>query len=158
MPLYPNAKELIRQNLEALKAGERVPRVAVGRLTKVQIEAVNAQQAAEDLPLSVEEVVFVGRHIHKRRILEDGYLIDDVIDQIESAMSEGSVVIANEYMTAIKNPVARADRLGNLVYDEAILECSRYRPYPDIFSVMPKGDRIKPKKQKTAESGLLPDK
>jgi hypothetical protein len=158
MPLYPNAKDLIRKNLEALQAGQRVPRVAVGRLTKVQIEAVNAQQAAEDLPLSIDEVVFVGRHIYKRRILEDGYLISDVIDQLESAMSERSEVIANEYMTAIKNPTARADRLGNLVHDEAILECSKYRPNPDIFSVMPKGDKIKPKKQKTAGSGLLPNK
>jgi hypothetical protein len=52
--------------------------------------------------------------------------------------------------TALQNPVARADRLGNLVHDEAILECSKYRPNPDIFSVMPKGDKIKPKRQKTA--------
>jgi hypothetical protein len=158
MPLYPNAKYLIRKNLEALQAGQRVPRVTVGKLTKTQIEAVNAQQAAEELPLSIDEVVFVGRHIYKRRILEEEYRIDDVIDQIESAMSERSEVIANEYMTAIKNPVARADRLGNLVHDEAILECSKYRPNPDIFSVMPKGDKIKPKKQKAAESGLLPNK
>jgi hypothetical protein len=158
MPLYPNAKDLIRRNLEALQAGQRVPRVTVARLTKVQIGAVNAQQTAEDLPLSIDEVVFVGRHIHNRRILGDGYLIDDVIDQIASAMSEGAVVIANEYMTAIRNPVARMDRLGNLVHDEAILECSKYRPNPDIFSVMPKGDKIKPRKQKAAESGLLPNK
>ena len=144
MPLYPNATELIRKNLEALQSGQRVPRVAVGRLTTTQIEAVNAQQTARGLALSIDEVVFVGRHIHKRRILEEGYLIDDVIEQIESAMSEGSEIIANNYMTAIKNPVARTDRLGNLVHDEAILECSKYRPNPDIFSVIPKGDKIKP--------------
>jgi hypothetical protein len=146
LPLYPNAKEMIRRNLEALQTGERVPRVAVGRLTKAQIEAVNAQQAAAELPLSIDEVVFVGRHIHKRRILEDGYTIEDVLDQIESAMNEGSEVIATQYMTAIRNPVARADRFGNFVHDEAILECTRYRPNPDIFSVMPKGDKIKPQK------------
>jgi hypothetical protein len=144
MPLYPNAKELIRKNLEALQVGERVPRVAIGRLTKAQIEAVNAQQAAQELPLSIDEVVFVGRHIHKRRILEECYTIEDVIDQTESALDEGSEVIATRYMTAIRNPAARADRLGNLVHDEAILECSRYRPNPEIFSVMPKGDKIKP--------------
>jgi hypothetical protein len=148
MPLYPNSKDLIRKNLEALQAGQRVPHIAVGRLTREQIEAVNAQQAAAGLPLSIDEVVFVGRHIHKRRIVEDGYTIEDVIDQIESAMEAGSKVIASNYMTAIRNPVARVDRLGNLVHDEAILECSRYRPNPDIFSVVPKGDRIKPQKQK----------
>ena len=155
MPLYADARELIRKNLQALQAGQRVPRVVVGRLTKAQIEAVNAQQAAEDLPLSIDELVFVGRHIHKSRILSDGYTIDDVLDQIESALSGESMVIVNEYMTAIKNPVARRDRLGNLVHDEAFLECSRYRPNPDVFSVMPKGDRIKPKKEKAAESGLF---
>jgi hypothetical protein len=148
MPLYPDAKDLIRKNLELLQAGQRVPRITVGKLTRLQIEAVNAQQAAEGLPLSIDELVFVGRHIHKRRILEDGYEIDDVIDQIESALDEGSEVVANEYMTAIKNPVARKDRFGNLVHDEAILECSRYRPNPDVFSVMPKGDKIRPQKQK----------
>lgn len=156
MPLNSNGKDLIRKNLETLQAGERVPRVVVGRLTRVQIEAINAQQAAEELPLSIDELVFVGRHIHKRRILEEGYTIEDVIDQIESATGEGSKVIATQYMTATRNPVARADRLGNLVHDEAILECSRYRPNPDIFSVMPKGDKIKPQKQKAAGSGPLP--
>jgi hypothetical protein len=148
MPLYPNAKGLIRNNFLTLQAGQRVPRLVVGKLTKAQIEAVNAQQAAEGLPQSIDEVVFVGRHIYKRRILEDGYTIEDVIEQIESAMDEGSEVIANEYMTAIRNPVAREDRLGNLVHDEAILECSKYRPNPDIFSVIPKGDRTKPQNQK----------
>ena len=117
MPLYVNGKDLIRKNLEAIHAGQRVPRIKVGRLTKTQIEAVNAQQAAKALPFSIDEVVFVGRHIHKRRILGDGYTIDDVIDQVESAMSQGSEVIANEYMTAMRNPIARADRLGNLVHD-----------------------------------------
>ena len=148
MPLYEHARELIRRNLEVLSSGQRVPRVIVGRLTTAQIEAINAQQAAEQLPLSIDEVVFVGRHIHKRRIESDGYLIDDVLDQIESALSEGSEVIANEFMTAIRNPVGRKDRFGNQIFDEAILECSRYRPNPDIFSVIPKGDKIKPQKGK----------
>jgi len=147
MPLYVYGIDLIRKNLEAMHAGQRVPRIKVGRLTKTQIEAVNAQQDARALPFSIDEVVFVGRHIHKRRILGDGYTIDDVIDQVESAMSEGSEVIANDYMTAMRNPIARADRFGNLVHDEVILECSRYRPNPDIFSVVPKGDKIKPKKE-----------
>lgn len=146
MPLYPNGKELIRRNLEALESGERVPRVTIGRLTKTQIDAINAMQALEELPLSIDEVVFVGRHIYQSRILKDGYMIDDVIDQIENALSEISEVIANEYMTAIKNPVARLDRLGSFVHDEAILECTRYRPTPELFSVMPKGDKIKPQK------------
>jgi len=151
MPLYPDAKGLIRNNLLMLQAGQRAPRIAVGKLTKTQIEAVNAQQAAEGLPLSIDEVVFVGRHIYTRRILADGYTIEDVIEQIESALVKEAEVIANEYMTAIRNPTERLDRLGNLVHDEAVLECSRYRPNPDLYSVIPKGDKIKPQKQRAAE-------
>ncbi|MGA2207212.1 MAG: hypothetical protein ABSG10_10845 [Terracidiphilus sp.] len=148
MPLNPNAKDLIRRNLEAIQAGQRVPRVVIGRLTTVQIEAINAQQMAENLPLSIDEVVFVGRHIYKRRIVEDGYVIEDIVDQIESALAGESQVFTNKYMTAIRNPIPRKDRFGNLVNDEAILECTRYRPYPDLFSVMPKGDKIRPEKQR----------
>lgn len=148
MSLNPNAKDLIRRNLEAIQAGQRVPRVVIGRLTTVQIEAINAQQMAENLPLSIDEVVFVGRHIYKRRIVEDGYVIEDIVDQIESALAGESQVLTNKYMTAIRNPIPRKDRFGNLVNDEAILECTRYRPYPDLFSVMPKGDKIRPVKQK----------
>ena len=148
MPLYPHAKDLIRKNLESIQTGLRVPRVTIGRLTRAQIDAINAQQSSQGLPLSIDEVVFVARHIHKRRILGDGYAIDDVIAQIESALDEASEVIANSYMTAIRNPIAREDRLGNLVHDEAVLECSRYRPNPDVFSVIPKGDKNRPLKAK----------
>ncbi|MGB8260702.1 MAG: hypothetical protein WCE75_10145 [Terracidiphilus sp.] len=158
MPLNPDGKELIRRNLEALQAGGRVPRVVVGRLTAAQIQAINRQQLAEDLPLSIDQVVFVGRHVFKSRIAGDGYSIDHVLCQIESALDETSEVIANRYMTAIRNPMARVDGLGNLVHDEAILECSKYRPNPEVFSVVPKGDRIKPTKQKAAQGGLLPNK
>jgi hypothetical protein len=148
MPLYENALSLIRRNLEALQLGQRVPRIAIGVLTNEQIAAVNARQAEDGLPLSIAEVVFVGRHIHQRRVVADGYEIDDVLIQIQSAFCETAEIIATEYMTAIRNPVARKDRLGNQVHDEAILECTKYRPNPDLFSVIPKGDKVKPDKRK----------
>jgi hypothetical protein len=146
MPLYPNAHNLIRANLEALQRGEKVPRIAIGTLTQAQLDAINAQRTEDDLPLIIAEVFFVGRHSYKSRILKDGYTVQDVIDQVEGAMSVTSAAIATAYMTAIKNTVPRLDRLGNSVYDEAILECTRYRPNPELFSVMPKGDKIKPRK------------
>jgi hypothetical protein len=146
MPLYENARELMRANLEALARGEKVPRVAIGTLTDVQLAAVNAERAAEDLPLVVAEIVFVGRHVRKGRILKDGYTIDDALDQIESALSPTAVVIATEYMTGIQSTVLRTDRLGNQVRDLAMLECTTHRPYPELLSAMPKGDRIKPQK------------
>jgi hypothetical protein len=57
-------------------------------------------------------------------------------------------VAAVEYQTILENPYPRADRYGNTVKDRAILECSARHPKPELFSVIPKGDRIKPQKQK----------
>jgi len=81
--------------------------------------------------------------------------VEDVLNQIESAMDEKPEIIANSYMTALRNPEARLDRFGNCVQDEIIFECTRYRPTPELFSVIPKGDKIKPKMQKAAGSGPL---
>lgn len=94
----------------------------------------------------VGEVLFVGGHIHKRRIVDDGYSIEDVLDQISSAMESSSIVISSEYMTAMENPNPRADRYGNVVRDRAIFECSTRYPRPELFSITPKGDRNKPVK------------
>lgn len=146
MPLYANAPNLIRLNLQGIQRGDKVARITVGILTQSQLQQINTQRILEDLPLIVEEIYFVGRHIYKSRILRDGYGIEDVIDQIEGALAQTSEAIATEYMTAIKNKIPRIDRLGNKVFDEAILECTRYRPNPELYSVMPKGDRNKPAK------------
>jgi len=150
MPLYDEAFALIRANLEELKTGNKVSKfrraVAVGTLTKVQLEALNQQRQLPLYPPMIEEVVFIGSHIYNSRIEEDGYTIDDVLDQIASAMDSISVVHAGPGMTAMQNLSPRADRYGNFVRDKLILECSGRYPRPELFSVMPKGDRIKPKK------------
>jgi hypothetical protein len=96
----------------------------------------------------VAEVVFIGSHIYKRRIVCDNYTIDDVVEQIIGAMSEDSTLVGNQPMQAIENPTARVDRLGNTVHDRAVFECMSRHPRPELFSVMPKGDYIKPEKQK----------
>jgi hypothetical protein len=146
MPLYENAKDLIRANLEQFNPTTkvRVKAVAIGVLTDAQLAAIHAFQDTEGLRRVVAEVVFHGWHAYKSRVLQDGYQIEDVIDQIESAMACDSVVVITEYMTAIENPTPRADRYGNMVNDRVVLECSARYPRPELYSVIPKGDAIKP--------------
>ncbi len=151
MPLYPNAQSLIRANLEALQNGKRVKGVAIGTLTATQLNAINAERAAEGgaLPPILEEVIFFGSHAYQSRVLQDGYTIDDVVDQVMSAMDAQSVVVTSTRMTTIQNPIPRADRYGNQIRDKAVLECTRRHPRAELFTVVPKGDTNKPQKQKS---------
>jgi hypothetical protein len=148
MPLYDNAAELIRANLKQFRPDTKikVKAVVIGVLTDIQLAAIHAEQDAEGLPRSIREVVFHGWHAYKSRVLQDGYDIEDVIDQITSAMGSDSVVEATGYMTAMENPIPRADRYGNSVNDRVVFECSARYPRPELYSVMPKGDLIKPTK------------
>jgi hypothetical protein len=154
MPLFSEALSLIRANLEELKEGNRVRLVAVGTLTDVQLGAINQERAAASArwtseapryPPMVAEVVFIGRHVYESRILRDGYTIDDVVAQITSAMDASAVVLRAPKMTAMENPSARTDRYGNSVRDRIVFECSARHPRAEIYSVIPKGDSIKPK-------------
>src|SRR5258708_1093960 len=147
MPLFQNAAQLIRANLEQFKPHTRVhvKAVAIGTLSDTQLATINPGRDEEGLKPIVSEVLFVGWHVYKSRVLRDGYSIADVVDQIESAMTGEAVV---EYQTFIENPVPREDRYGNRVRDRAILECSVRHPRPELFSVIPKGDNFKPQKQK----------
>ena len=150
MPLYPNATGLIRANLEALQRKERGIRpVVIGTLTDAQLRVINEWRADPEnaLPPITAEVIFVGHHLYKSRRIKDGYTIDDILDQIAWAMDETAIPVATEYMTAIENPTARNDRYGNAVRDQAVFECSTRHPRPELFSVVLKGDRIKPPKK-----------
>jgi L-fucose mutarotase/ribose pyranase (RbsD/FucU family) len=93
-------------------------------------------------------VVFIGKHIYQNRIAKDGYTIEDVIDQITSAMHPDSLVLDTSKMTAMENPDLREDRYGNKVRDRAVFECTVRHPRPELFSVIPRGDLIKPQKRK----------
>jgi hypothetical protein len=145
MPLFENALGAIRANLEALDRKEKVKLVSIGTLTDSQLAAINRYRNNHGLPPISGEIVFIGSHIYKRRILEDGYSIEDVLDQILSAFDPNSTVI-NGKMSAIKNPTERADRYGNQVRDEAVFECSTKHPRAELFSVVARGDKIKPAK------------
>lgn len=91
-------------------------------------------------------MLFIGQHVYNSRIKGDNYTIDDVVQQIASAMSEASAIIGNLPSQALQNPVSRVDRLGNTINDRAVFECMSKHPRPELYSVIPKGDRIKPGK------------
>ncbi|MGA2268447.1 MAG: hypothetical protein ABSH44_08265 [Bryobacteraceae bacterium] len=149
MPLFNEAHALIRANLEELQKGNKVRLVAVGTLTDLQLDAINERRKVSGYPPIVAEVVFLGRHIYESRVVRDGYTSEDVIDQIASGMDAAAMVLKTHVMTAMENPNPRADRYGNSVRDRVIFECSARHPRPELYSVVPKGDFIKPKRPPT---------
>lgn len=151
MPLYPHAIDLIRANLEQISKGYRVKPVEIGALTTEQLNAINQHRHEQNPNLEpvVAEVLFFGSHIYQSRCVRDGYTLDDVIDQIVSALDSAAELVGNLPMQAIENPNQRTDRYGNQVHDRAVFECMSRHPRPELFSVMPKGDLNRPiKKQK----------
>jgi hypothetical protein len=146
MPLSNEARALIRANLEDVQQGKKAGLVVIGSLTMEQLDGINQQRESPNHPPIVAEIVFIGHHVYKSRIVDDGYTIDDVIDQIASGMDSAAVVLRTHKMTAMENPNPRADRYGNSVRDRVVFECSVRHPRPELFSVVPKGDRLKPKK------------
>lgn len=144
MPLYEGAEKLIRENLEACAQGKQPRLVTVGQLSQAQLAAINAEREEEDLPPIDDQVVFRGKHMYKSRCKEQGYTIDDVIQQITSAMHESSVAKVTTKMTTIQRLEPRKDAYGNEVCDQAVFECTTKHPHPELFSVIPRGDTNRP--------------
>jgi hypothetical protein len=142
MPLYVDAVGLISINLERIAAGRKVRPIAIGLLTERQLGAINQsrQARADPLPVVIAEVLFIGQHIYNSRVVRDGYTIDDVLEQIVSAMDAAAVFIPTSRAAAIQNHRKRADGYGKLVQDMAVFECTARHPRPELFSVVPKGD------------------
>lgn len=158
MPLLPDGRDIIRASLEMLDRGERPLVVTIGYLTIEQHLAINAGRQKHGLPcLESREIVMLGRHLHESRILVDGYLIDDVLDQIESGLSVDAKVIITNKMTALKMQTPRPDRYGNCVRDEAVLELTARRPKAELFSVIPKGDTNSPRNQQKPDEPQTPE-
>jgi hypothetical protein len=98
MPLFDSAVALIRLQLEEIQKGNRVKAILIGTLTPTQLGIINAERNRESQPPITEEVIFLGKHLYQSRVAKDGYTIDDVIDQIISAMDQTSVVMASPKM------------------------------------------------------------
>lgn len=146
LPLYDGADSKIRANLERLATGERVSLIAIGFFTDGQFEAVNAGRIALDLPvLEQNEIVFIGRHIFRSRT-NDGYTVEDIIDQISSCLASTSVVNISNHWSRIESSTKRCDKYGNEVIDWGIFEMTARKPRAELFSVIPKGDINKPNK------------
>jgi hypothetical protein len=60
------------------------------------------------------------------------------------AMDEAAVVQVSSKMTLMKNHTAREDGYGNQVVDKAVFECTSRHPRPELFSVIPSGDKTRP--------------
>lgn len=143
MPLYDNALEIIRTNLEQLQNGERPRFVAIGKLTDEQLTTINQKQIEKGLPVvQCNEILYMGRHHYNSRT-KDGYTIDDLIKQIESSLADSSIIENNK---VLKSTVKRDDGYGNMVEDWAVFEMTAKRPKMELFSVIPKGDDNKPPK------------
>jgi hypothetical protein len=150
MPLYDNATYLIRANLEECERGGRVRAVVIGHFTQAQYKTINAYRETVGLPrLESPEIVLIGSHLFRSRVTRDGYTIDDVMLQIEYALADTALVIPTSKMTATRSVTLRADGYGNEVLDEAVYKLTQRKPRAELFSVVPKGDKIKPKKPAT---------
>ena len=148
MPLYPNGVSLIRGNLIEIARGERVRIVAIGYLTQHQYDLLNEAKVASQMPrLGSPEIVFLGKHLYASRVERDGYTIDDLVVQITAALAQSSLPHVSARMTALKSTRPRTDGYGNDILDEAILELTARKPRAELYSVIPKGDRIRPKRQ-----------
>lgn len=154
MPLFDDALLKIRDNLIKLGKGERAPMISIGCFTGQQFIQINIARLDLELhALEVNEIVFIGRHLFESRS-KDGYTIDDIIAQIESGLDENASVIVSPKMSCLRNIAGRDDGYGNKVFDQAVFEMTSKKPRAELFSVIPRGDIIKPQKQKPAEGGL----
>ena len=147
MPLYEDAEAAIIRQLELLAAGEKPRVIAIGCFTPVQFEAINIGRTDLGLHVLIEnEILFLGRHVYKSRT-DDGYRIEDIVVQVRSALSVEAVADIQKHMSSIQCATGRDDGYGNLVRDRAIFEMTARRPKAELFSVIPKGDAIKPNKK-----------
>ena len=104
MTLRAEAAALIRANLEQIEAGRKAPLVEIGALTQEQLADINKHRAAQGLAPVIAEVVFIGKHIYQSRIAKEGYTIEDVIDQISSAMHSDSLVLDTGNLNGHRKP------------------------------------------------------
>ncbi|WOH52302.1 hypothetical protein [Bradyrhizobium sp. sBnM-33] len=147
LPLYAGMEATIREHLERLARGERVPMIAIGCFTEIQFAAINEGRAAMELHLLEQnEILFMGRHLYASRS-KDGYQIDDILKQIMSALCDDAIAHLDTFVSYVQNPNTRDDGYGNQVSDRAVFEMTARKPRAELYSVMPKGDTIKPNKK-----------
>ena len=149
MPVHVDAEAKVKANLEAVRRGDRPGIKVIGELTQKQFDDINDINGQHGQPgLGSRDIVYMGRHHYESRAA-DGYSIQDMWLQVESALSETSVVGGNARMTRMQNPATRADGYGNAVRDMAILELTQRKPRAELYSAIPKGDTNLPRNAKS---------
>jgi len=140
MPLYADGLRKIRRNLEQVQAGERPRVVKIGFFTPEQIAQINKARTASKFLELDSVIVFHGSICNKSRCVNNPYTIDQVLEQIQSAFSENSVVDTSRPSIVLRNPNPRTGYEGRLVKDEVIFECTGRYPHAELHSVIPRGD------------------
>ena len=148
MPLHPEGRARILEQLQQIASGKPCKVVEIGRLTDQQFDALCRlkRELGHPLPGS-PELVYDGRHHYKGRVVKDGYQITDLLLQIEAALASSSTIEIEKHMTAVVSASLRNDGYGNMVRDRVILELQQRKPRGEVYSAIPKGDRGGPKKQ-----------
>jgi hypothetical protein len=149
MPLYADGLKKIRRNLLRVQSGQKAWVAKVGFFTPEQITQINETRISMGFPALRPEILFHGSHLFHSRCVKDPYTIDQVLEQIQSAFSDASVVDPSRPSVVIRNPNKRMDHNGILVSDEAVFECSGREPHADLYSVVPNGDGLRQKPKKT---------
>lgn len=139
MPLFADGLRKIRNSLLLVQAGESSPFVKIGAFTAEQLKMINEQRAQEELAPIDGIIIFNGKHLYRSRCIENGYSIEEILEQIQSAFCP-TAEVSHDFSTVIRNPVERIDRDGKAVKDEAVFECSERHPSPILLSVIPRGD------------------
>jgi hypothetical protein len=139
LPLFADGLKKIRNSLQLVEEGKYSPFVKIGIFTPEQLDLINEQRAEEELEPIDAIIIFNGKHLYKSRCVDNGYTIDEVLEQIESAFCITAEVCHNG-STVIANRIERIDKDGHAIRDEAVFECSQRYPSPILFSVIPRGD------------------
>jgi hypothetical protein len=140
LPLFADGLRKIRRNLTLVESGQRPKTVKIGFFTAKQLSQINEAGILRGFPGLRPEILFHGTHLYKSRFLRDAYSIEEILEQIQSALSEASEVVPSASSTVIRNPNERRDRHGNSINDEAVFECTGRYPYAELYSVIPRGD------------------
>lgn len=140
MPLFADGLKKIEQNLLRIAAGEKPKVVKIGVFTETQLTLINESRKGINLKPINGVILFVGRHLYTSRCVGDGYTIEEVIVQIESAFCEDSIVNTDRG-TALVSSKDRDDGKGHKnIRDEAIFECTQKHPNPELWSIIPRND------------------
>lgn len=146
-PLKPGALGEARTLLEALQRGDRAKPIDIGSLTPEQFQAINDARGQFGMPqFESPDVFYKGTHHYNSRVTQQDppYSIDDLLQQIQSGMSDQSVVTTGGRSPVLQNPVPRINESGASVNDAAVLNSSPSGK-PELFSVIPRGDGRKKK-------------